>query len=80
MYLEEDHEDGFEHGPARVGVDHLLLDVGEADEDVALGHAPEQPFEGDYAGSLDHARGDVELHTVIPLVSAGVDQVRFVDI
>ena len=39
--LVEDHEDGLEHGPARLGVRHLLLDVGEPDEDVALGHAPE---------------------------------------
>ena len=80
LYLIEDHEDGLQHGPVRLRVHHLLLDVGEPDEDVALGHAPEQTLEGDDAETLDDARGYVELHAAVPLVGAGVDQVRLVNI
>ena len=78
--LIEDHEDGLEHGSARFGIRHLLLDVGEPDEYVALGHAPEQTLESDDARAFDNAGSDVELHAAEPLVGAGVDQVRLVDI
>ena len=80
LYLIEDHEDGLQHGPVRLRVHHLLLDVGEPDEDVALGHAPEQTLESDDARAFDNAGSDVELHAAKPLVGAGVDQVRLVDI
>ena len=79
-YLIKDHEDRLQDGPSRLGVRHLLLDVGEADEDVSLGHAPEQSLEGDNARALDHARRYVEFHTAVPLVRPGVDQVRLVDV
>ena len=59
--LEEDEEDALVQRVAAVRVDHLLLDVHELDEHVALGHSPEHGLKGEHPGSVKHSGSDVEL-------------------
>ena len=59
--LEEDEEDALVQRVPAVRVDHLLLDVHELDEDVALGDSPEHGFKGEHPGSVKHSGSDVEL-------------------
>merc|ERR1712172_270062 len=57
----EDEEDALVQRVPAVRVDHLLLDVHELDEHVALGHSPEHGLKGEHPGSVKHSGSDVEL-------------------
>ena len=59
--LVEDEEDALVKRVSAVGVHHLLLDVHEFDEHVALGDSPEHRLESQHPGSVQNSGSDVEL-------------------
>ena len=59
--LEENEEDALVKRVSTVRVDHLLLNVHELDEDIALGDPPEHGLKGEHPGPVQHSGSDVEL-------------------
>merc|ERR1719462_56099 len=59
--LIEDEEDALAKRVSAVGVHHLLLDVHEFDEHVALGDSPEHRLESQHPGSVQNSGSDVKL-------------------